>query len=193
MEYHSSMKCLTYARQAASTILSIAVLAAVPTIASAAGNDRPPVLQTVAPARILVPSIDVDAPIIELGLKPNGEMDAPEGPSPVGWYNFSPTPGNPGNTVMSGHRDWRTGVTGVFWRLNEIRPGDRIAVQLADGNQVEYIAAVSALIGEDEMPISEVVGHTDVETITLISCEGVFNPATHGYDKRRVVWASRAT
>ncbi len=187
------MKCLTYARRAASTILSIVVLALVPTIASAAGNDRPPVLQTIAPIRIVVPSIQVDAAIVELGVKPNGEMDSPDGPSPVGWYNFSPTPGNPGNTVMSGHRDWHTGVTGVFWRLSEIRPGDRISVQLMDGSRVEYIAAVSALLSEDEFPIGEVVGHTDVETITLISCEGIFNSATLGYDKRRVVWASRAS
>src|SRR2546422_1825618 len=61
--------------------------------ASAAGGDVPPVVQTVRPARLVVPSIGVDAPIVEVGLKPDGAMDSPHGPDPVGWYSFSPTPG----------------------------------------------------------------------------------------------------
>ena len=186
------MNRIISACRSASIALVIAILTVFPSAAAAAGNERPPVLQTVAPTRLVVPAIGVDAPIFELGVLANGEMDAPNGPKPVGWYNFSPTPGNPGNTVMSGHKDWHTGVTAVFWRLNEIKPGDRISVQLVDGNFVEYVAAVSALIGANDMPINEVVGHTDVETITLITCEGVFNSATGEYDKRRVVWASRA-
>lgn len=181
------------ARRVASIALSIAFLALVPSAVAAAGNERPPVLKTVPPSRIVVPAIGVDAPIFELGVNSNGEMDSPDGPSPVGWYNFSPTPGNPGNTVMSGHRDWHTGVTGVFWRLSEIKPGDRITVQLIDGNKIEYIAAISALIGSGDLPIAEVVGQTEVETITLITCEGVFNSASREYDKRRVIWASRAS
>jgi LPXTG-site transpeptidase (sortase) family protein len=94
--------------------------------------------------------------------------------------------------VFSGHRDWRTGVTGVFWRLGELVPGDRISVVLADGGSVEYEVLLSVLMGPEEMPVADIVGQTDVELITLITCEGSFNRQTREYDLRRVVWANRA-
>ncbi|HEV8635647.1 MAG TPA: class F sortase [Chloroflexota bacterium] len=156
-----------------------------------ASGDVPPVVQTVMPKRLVVPSIGVDAPVVVLGLDEDGAMQSPRGPAPVGWYDFSPTPGNAGNTVFSGHRDWRTGVTGVFWRLGELVPGDRISVILADGSSVDYAVVLSVLMGPDDMPIGDVVGQTREEIITLITCEGFFNRRTREYDLRRVVWANR--
>lgn len=171
--------------------LSLALAASVGT--ASAADAPPPVVQTVAPARLVVPAIGVDAQVVQLGLKAGGEMDAPDGPYPVGWYTFSPTPGNPGNTVFSGHRDWYTGVTGVFWRLGDLAPGDAIAVVLADGSRVRYKVALNVLIGPDDMPIADVVGPTTEETITLITCDGTFDGATRDYDRRRVIWGSRVT
>jgi LPXTG-site transpeptidase (sortase) family protein len=160
--------------------------------ASAAGGDLLPVVQTVRPARLVVPSIGVDAPVVELGLKPDGAMESPDGPDPVGWYGFSPTPGNPGNAVFSGHRDWYTGVAGVFWRLGELREGSDLTLVLEDGTRLVYVVGLSALIGPDDVPIDEVVGQTRDEMITLISCEGSFDPSSREYDKRRVIRAGRA-
>src|SRR5581483_9062002 len=98
----------------------------------------PPIVHSVPPARLEIPSIGVDADVIELGLRDDGGMPSPQAPDPVAWYDFSPTPGNPGNTVFAGHRDWHTGVTGVFWRLGDLAPGDKVAVVLADGSEVDY-------------------------------------------------------
>ena len=156
-----------------------------------AAGDVPPVVHGAMPERLVVPSIGVDAPVVVVGLDEEGGMVSPDGPDPVGWYTFSPTPGQPGNTVLSGHRDWRTGVTGVFWRLGELVPGDRISVVLADGNEVAYEVVLSVLVGPDDMTIEEIVGQTPEEIITLITCEGVFDAETKEYDKRRVVWANR--
>jgi sortase A len=156
-----------------------------------AAGDLPPVVHGAMPERLVVPSIGVDAPVVVVGLDEEGGMVSPDGPDPVGWYTFSPTPGQPGNTVVSGHRDWRTGVTGVFWRLGELVPGDRLSVVLADGNEVTYEVILSVLVGPDDMTIEEIVGQTQEEIITLITCEGVFDPESREYDKRRVVWANR--
>src|SRR5947208_16787871 len=93
----------------------------------------PPIVQTVKPTRIQIPAIGVNAPVVQLSVKDDGTMESPQGPDPVAWYDFSPTPGNPGNTVFAGHRDWHTGVTAVFWRLGDLSQGDSIAIQLADG------------------------------------------------------------
>jgi LPXTG-site transpeptidase (sortase) family protein len=151
----------------------------------------PPIVQTVKPARLQIPAIGVDAPVVQLSVKDDGTMESPQGPDPVAWYDFSPTPGNAGNAVFAGHRDWHTGVTGVFWRLGDLSQGDTIAVRLADGRAVEYVVKLSVQIGPDEMPIDQVVGQTPDEIITLITCEGSFDAASHDYDHRRVVWAAR--
>jgi LPXTG-site transpeptidase (sortase) family protein len=173
--------------------VAIAMVAALTgSTAGAAGDELPPVVQTVRPTRLIVPSIGVDAPIVELGLHPDGAMESPVGPDPVGWYSFSPTPGNPGNAVLSGHRDWHTGVVGVFWRLSDLGVGSALMVVLEDGTQLTYVVGLSALIGPDEVPIDEVVGQTHDEMITLITCEGSFDPSSREYDKRRVIRAGRA-
>jgi sortase (surface protein transpeptidase) len=151
----------------------------------------PPVVHTAKPTKLQIPAIAVDATVIALGLKEDGAMESPQGPDPVGWYDFSPTPGNPGNAVFSGHRDWHTGVVGVFWRLNELSPGDQVSILLENGQQVDYTVKLSVLIPPDGMPIEEIVGPTAEETITLISCEGSFDQTSKDYDKRRVVWATR--
>jgi LPXTG-site transpeptidase (sortase) family protein len=151
----------------------------------------PPIVHSTPPSRLQIPSIGVDAPVVELGLRADGSMPSPQGPDPVAWYDFSPTPGNPGNAVFAGHRDWYTGVTGVFWRLGDLAAGDRVAVLLADGTEVDYAVKLSVLIGPNDMPVEDVVGQTDDEIITLITCEGSFDPASREYDKRRVVWAER--
>lgn len=169
-------------------LLSLALLVLSVPAATAA---VPPVLHTVMPERLVVPSIGVDAPVVVVGLDEDGAMLAPDEPDVAGWYTFSPTPGNPGNTVLSGHRDWRTGATGVFWRLGELAQGDRISVVLADGSRIDYEVILSVLMRPDDMPIEEVVGQTSEEIITLITCAGAFDPSTRDYDKRRVVWAGR--
>lgn len=176
-------------------MLRAIALAAVLLLASAASalaaGDVPPVVHGALPERLLAPSIGVDAPVNVVGLDADGGMVSPDGPEPVGWYTFSPTPGQPGNTVLSGHRDWRTGVTAVFWRLGELVPGDRLSVVLADGDVVGYEVVLSVLVGEGDMSIGEIVGQTSDEIMTLITCEGVFDPETKNYDRRRVVWANR--
>jgi sortase A len=171
-------------------VLAAALLIVSVPVGQAAG-DLPPVEHGALPERLLVPSIGVDAPVHVVGLDEEGGMASPDGPEPVGWYTFSPTPGNPGNTVFSGHRDWRTGVTAVFWRLGELVPGDRLSVVLADGNAVSYEVVLSVLVGENDMTVGEIVGQTEEEIITLITCEGVFDAETKNYNLRRVVWANR--
>lgn len=161
-------------------LLALLVLAPLPSVA-----------QADMPTRLLIPSIGVDAPVVTLGVRDDGTMDSPDGPDPVAWYTFSPTPGNPGNAVFAGHRDWHTGVVGVFWRLGDVSVGDSIAVVLADGRTIEYTVKESRQIVESEVPIDQIVGQTADEIITLITCEGSFDAESHDYDRRRIVWAAR--
>lgn len=59
----------------------------------------------VIPAVIEIPSIGVKAPVEEVGLLGDGEMDVPAGFDTTGWYGAGFMPGEPGNAVIAGHVD----------------------------------------------------------------------------------------
>lgn len=145
----------------------------------------------VLPIRLRVPSIGVSAEVVHLGVKADGSMQAPDGPEVVAWYTFSARPGSPGNAVFAGHVDWHTGVTGVFWRLRELQPGDEVYIDGQDGREFVYAVASSTLYPANDAPVKDIIGPKPGECITLISCEGTFVRSEHDYDHRRVVVAER--
>ncbi len=77
-------------------------------------------------AQIRIAKIDLDVTIIE-GVR---RRDLKKGP---GHLSGSPLPGQPGNSVISGHR---TTYGAPFGSLDELAPGDRIEVETAIGVHV---------------------------------------------------------
>ena len=143
-------------------------------------------------ARLKLPSIDVDASVVSLGLLDGGVMDSPQTPTDVGWYTFSARPGVTGNAVFAGHVDYVNYGAAVFWRLRELQPGDAVNVVLVDGTSFSYRVVSSELYDEDTAPVQEIVGPTDNQTVTLITCAGVFDRGALEYNKRLVVRAERS-
>lgn len=142
--------------------------------------------------RLIIPKAGIDAPFVTLGvIAATNTMDSPKDKDHVGYYDFSPTPTHGGNTVLSGHVDWYTGETGVFWNLKKLQPGDEVDIQLEDGRVVRYRVTDTELYDADSAPVEQIIGPTPVESVTLITCEGVFNRAAAEYNKRRVVRAER--
>ena len=139
--------------------------------------------------RLLIPKYDVDAPIVTRGIV-DGVMEAPDGPAEVAWYDFSAHPGFGSNAVFSGHVDWHTGELGVFWHLSDLEEGDRVLVRLTDGTEYEYSVSAKQQVPADEN-VSEIVGATDSEFVTLITCGGTFSSTTGQYDQRLIVRAER--
>src|SRR5579883_1091142 len=143
-------------------------------------------------ARLVIPKIGVNARFVTLGLiAGTNTMDSPKNKDDVGYYDFSPTPTHGGNTLISGHVDWYTGQTGVFWDLKKLSNGDEIQLVLQDGRTLHYKVTDTELYDADSAPVDEIVGPTPVESITLITCEGTFDRASAEYNKRRVVRAER--
>ena len=141
--------------------------------------------------KIVIPSIKVEAPIVAVGLEPDGSMGAPDTPEVVGWYKHGAAPGERGNVLMDGHVDWtnrQTGVpfTGVFWDLNTLDPGDQL--KITDGSR-EFVYEVidkKRFKATDPEGVS-VLQPTQEPRITLITCGGNFNRATHTYDTREII------
>lgn len=116
-------------------------------------------LPTAAPdqaVRIQIPSINVDAPVVQ----GDGWEQLKKG---VGQYIGSPAPGHDGNVVLSAHND----VYGEIFRyLDRLVPGDQIIVYTQQ-RQFVYVVDRTVLV---EPTAVEVMSPTSSPTVTLISC-----------------------
>jgi LPXTG-site transpeptidase (sortase) family protein len=144
---------------------------------------------TALPVRLLIPKIGVDAPVTVKGLDADGAMQNPSGPEDVAWYDFTARPGQPGNAVFSGHLDYHDYGAAVFAHLREMQAGDLVEVRLEDGTVRSYTVTLSVLYPADAAPTPEIVGPTDREMVTLVTCGGTWQGRPQGYSHRLVVRA----
>jgi len=142
--------------------------------------------------QIDIPKIGLQSPVETKGVNSRGEMEDPSGKDAVAWYTFSEFPGFGGNAVFSGHVDWFTGELGSFGRMKELKDGDEILVKMSDGMELKYKVSSSKLLKVDEVKVDEVVGRTEKDSLTFITCEGTFNRSSQDYSHRRIVRAERA-
>jgi LPXTG-site transpeptidase (sortase) family protein len=155
----------------------------------------PTIEPTVAPeipiARLVIPSIGVNAEVVTKGVTADGVMEDPKGPWEVAWYNFSALPNRVGNVVMAGHLDYVNVGAAVFYKLGSLKEGDEVVINLVNGETATYKVTTVASYNASTAPVQEIVGPTSVETVTLITCGGAFNRATREYDSRVIVRAER--
>jgi len=130
------------------------------------------------PDRLVIPSIELEAPIIPIGFEPlryEGEIYnqwlAPAERA-VGWHNTSVGLGAPGNTVMNGHHN----IYGeVFRDLYRVEVG--ATIQVYSGDQLfSYVVVYTDILPERNQPLevrlanSEWIQPTMDERLTLITC-----------------------
>jgi LPXTG-site transpeptidase (sortase) family protein len=161
---------------------------AVPTgpIAAVPRPNAPPVA---VPVALTIPSIGVQTPLIRLGLTASGTLQVPPTASVAGWYTGSPRPGAIGSAVIAGHIDSYLGP-GIFFRLDLLRPGDRVYVRRADGTLAVFRVTSVQMYAKDQFPTSTVYGPAPDPELRLITCGGVFDPALRSYLSNVVVYGT---
>ena len=149
----------------------------------------------VPPVAIQIDKISVDAEIERVEIV-DGVMQNPSGPWVVSWYQdlYGLNEGN--NVVMAGHVDYWTTGPAVFYSLGELTEGDVIEVYGEDEEVYEYEVNWSRTYNvadelTPEVIQEDVVGDTDKESLTLITCGGEFNYETGEYLSRMVLRATR--
>jgi len=145
-----------------------------------------------SPVSLTIPLIGVHTQLITLGLTSSGELQVPSSTSVAGWYTGSPKPGAIGSAVIVGHIDSLTGP-GVFYRLVELRAGDRVYVKRADGTLVEFRVTSVQTYLKDRFPTQAVYGPTPDPELRLITCGGAFDYATGHYLSNIVVYATEVS
>lgn len=149
--------------------------------AAAAATDQTPV-------RLVIPRISLDAAVEPVGQTATGEVAVPQEVGNVGWYNLGFMPGEQGNSVISGHLDSKAGRSEVFWRLRELKVGDRLSVIDQAGTERMFVVIERALYAYDKAPINQIFGYDLERDLNLITCAGRWNPRLHTYMQRLVVY-----
>ena len=142
------------------------------------------------PVSLSIPVIDVHTRLIKLGLTAQGTLQVPASTAVAGWYTGSPRPGQVGSAIIAGHIDSYRGP-GVFFRLRQLRPGDRIYVQHADGTLAAFRVYAEHTYAKGHFPIQKVYGPAPDPELRLISCGVVFDPALGSYLSNIVVYAAQ--
>ena len=140
------------------------------------------------PLRLVIPTLDIDAKIQNVGINKKGNMTVPNNYTDVGWYKYGAAPGMMGSAVMAGHVSNGAALPGVFKHLEDLSEGDDIYVEMENGEKVRYVVSGFETYGFDEKPES-VFAENDARYLKLITCTGKWMPSHKTHDKRLVVTA----
>lgn len=145
-------------------------------------------IETRLPKRLVIGSINVDAPIIYVGLTGEGAVDTPKGPSEVAWYKLGPRPGAQGSSVITGHfGPWKDGSSSVFDNLHKLKIGDKVTVKDDTGKDLIFIVKSTKIYKRTESP-EEVFNKEDGIFLNLITCNGTWLANQDTYNQRLVVF-----
>lgn len=140
--------------------------------------------------RLVIPAVGIDAAIEYVSYEPDKSMQTPRNPLNVGWFRYSAQPGEVGNAVIAGHLDWYTIGPAVFWKLNNLRPGDLIYVVSALGNRQTFKVTELATYSPDDYPANKIFGEAETANLNLITCNGAFDRNIRSYTRRLVVYST---
>jgi hypothetical protein len=163
------------------------------------------------PLVLEIPALQVNAPVLGVGLNSSNEMDAPKGPidDPVWhsafWYRGSGLPGESGTATIAGHLSDSLGRDEIFVRLEDLQPGDSIIIHYTEQNLdftfiVDEVAIYSLEESSDPAMLAKIFGvgpvtgkpaqpsSDGISRLTLITCIG--SVVNGRFDHHVVVFAT---
>jgi sortase (surface protein transpeptidase) len=145
------------------------------------------------PVAIRIPAIGVNAPVMELGLNSDRTIQVPplSNLNLAGWYKYGAAPGQQGAAVIVGHIDSTAGAA-VFFRLRYLTRGELVYVALADGKTAVFTVDGLQQVPKTAFPTMRVYGPVPYAGLRLVTCGGVFDPATGHYLSDVIVFAHLA-
>jgi hypothetical protein len=139
--------------------------------------------------RIRIPALQVDAPVVPVGLDMSGWVDAPPPADPnlAGWFSGAASPGERGTAVIVGHVDNSEGPA-VFYGLGGLKKGNRVEVRRQDGRTAVFEVYGNEVFAKADFPGERVYGNKGVPELRVITCGGGFTEGK-GYAGNVVVFA----
>ena len=169
--------------------------------AGGTGGTAPPAAQldpdstkaaAAAPARprLEIPSIDVAAHAVDLGLNRDGSLEVPKDYDEVGVWKRGPEPGERGPAVIAGHVDSKS-APAVFHRLRKLRRGDRVRWEGENGVTERFVVSRTEEHPKAEFPTEKVYKQTRRAELRLITCSGPADASGRRSVNNLIVFARR--
>lgn len=139
------------------------------------------------PVTLIIPRLNIRAPIEHVGVDAEGKMEVPSIDSHVAWFSLGYKPGEKGNAVVAGHLDNTVGPS-IFFNLSELLPGDEVFITNEMNIQKKFVVREVQDYDLNEVPLESIFGPSDKAGLNLITCSGLFNQETQLYSHRTVVY-----
>lgn len=147
-----------------------------------------PILVSTEFMRLIIPKINLNAEVKQVGITSKGNMAAPRKFSEVGWYKYGVYPGFTGSAVLAGHVDNGIALPAVFSNLKDLIVGDDIYMNVKDGEKLHFVVVGHTVYNFDSAP-KEVFAEKNGKFLKLITCTGNWLKEFRTHDKRLVVKA----
>ena len=162
-----------------------------PSIAEATSLDINNKLNLSVPIKLKIPQINIDANVEQVALTSGGFMNAPEGPSEVGWYSLGPRPGEVGNAVIDGHSGWKDGKKAVFDNLYKLKIGDKVSVESSTGVITTFVVKKISKYSPNADATNVFISTDDKAHLNLITCTGFWDNILKSHSSRLVVFTDK--
>ena len=167
----------------------------------------PPQQTPVAPASIEIPAINVNAPMVPLGLAKDGTVAVPDlnHVDQVSWYcqdyqaddgvpscpGGGVIPGSIGPAAAYGHIDGHR-RDGAFKHLPELHAGDLVKIHRADQSILTFKVYRVQQVHKRDFDSKQVYGDVQKPELRLLTCTGKFIGGQLGYEDQGIVYAALA-
>jgi len=146
-----------------------------------------PTTTTSSGPRLVIPSIGLNNPIVNVGLTAGGAMAVPNGSTNnVGLYNGGPMPGQVGTAVLDAH------VFAAFSKLHNVSVGDSLYVQ-RNGRTLRFVVTAVKTYALSQITSADLFTPTSKRDLNLITCAGKLTADHSTYDHRLVVYTTLAS
>ncbi|MBN3553833.1 class F sortase [Fictibacillus nanhaiensis] len=141
----------------------------------------------ITPSTIEIPALEINTEIEKVGTLKNGQMGVPKGMDTVGWFGDGAKPGSPGNAVMAGHVDSKTGPA-VFYKLEDLEKGDEVIVKDKEGKTLTFEVTGKEKYDRKNAPVDKIFDYSYGSKLNLITCTGNFNRDEGTHEERLVIY-----
>ncbi|PIR68169.1 hypothetical protein COU49_02365 [Candidatus Nomurabacteria bacterium CG10_big_fil_rev_8_21_14_0_10_35_16] len=141
--------------------------------------------------RLKIPKINVDSPVVPVGLTRLGAMDAPTDPMEVGWFNLGPNPGEVGSAVIDGHSGYKDNIPAIFDDLSQLSLGDDIYIENNKGETIIFVVKKIQKYYPDSDAYGVFNSNDGLAHLNLITCVGVWDTETRSRSERLVIFTDR--
>lgn len=162
---------------------SPAVGSAVPEAPTVAASPSTRVSSGFVPQRLLVESLEIDAPLIATVVDSGGALVPPEDPAQLAWWRAARPGQGAGSVLVAGHLDMQGYGQGPLARIVDLNVGDRAVLTGTDGASATYVLRGVTTIDKQALPAAELFGSDGPERLILVTCGG-------DYDEDRRSWDS---